>query len=218
MRLLYLHGFGSGPASRKANWFRDRFRSRCGLELELPQLVRGPFRAMTLTEQLETTAGLLAGETAPVTLVGSSMGGYVAALFAAANPNIVTNLILLAPAFGFPSRWVERLPAAELEAWRSTGQRNVFHHREDREEPLGYQIVTDAETYPDTPVVPGSIPALLLHGTRDETVPHRYSESFVLANPHARLVTFDDDHSLLDSLEPMWLEMQNFLTDTSAAR
>lgn len=217
MRLLYLHGFGSGPSSRKANWFRDRFHSRLGLSLELPQLVRGPFRDITLTEQLETVAGLLRDNSGPVTLVGSSMGGYIATLFANANPNTITKLVLLAPAFGFPTRWLERLPASVLKSWRNTGQHNVFHHHNGKEEPIGYQLVTDALTYPDTPSVPPAIPTLILHGTRDETVPHSYSKSFVAANPHSKLVSYDDDHSLLDSLGPMWQEIESFLHDSNCS-
>ena len=43
-RFIYLHGFGSGPGSQKAQFFRQRFAD-CGIELEVPEptaiVVRG---------------------------------------------------------------------------------------------------------------------------------------------------------------------------------
>ena len=36
-RIVYLHGFASSPASKKAAFFRDRFRE-VGVEIEIPDL------------------------------------------------------------------------------------------------------------------------------------------------------------------------------------
>src|ERR1700692_983638 len=70
-----------------------------------------------------------AGE--PVTLVGSSMGGYLAALYAARGPE-TARVVLMAPAFGFARRWRERLGAAAVEEWKRTGALEVFHYGEGR--------------------------------------------------------------------------------------
>lgn len=224
MKLFYLHGFGSGPSSRKAQWFRDRFRAH-GLDLEIPNLVPGEFSGMTLSGKLEVVANLVEGnpDASPknpaaqaasgcnVTLLGSSMGGYVATLYAMQNPDRVSRLILLAPAFGFPTRWLERHPPGEIEAWRTTGFATVYHAENDREEQIGYQLVTDAEQYPDYPEIPTDIPILILHGKNDESVPISYAETFLEHNPHARLVGYDSDHSLLDVLDPAWKEIAAFL-------
>ena len=43
----------------------------------------------------------------PVTLMGSSLGGYLAALYAARHAE-VERLVLMAPAFCFPRRWAAR--------------------------------------------------------------------------------------------------------------
>ena len=44
----------------------------------------------------------------PAILIGSSLGGYLAALYAARHPAQIERLVLLAPAFQFPRRWRER--------------------------------------------------------------------------------------------------------------
>ena len=93
MRVLYLHGFASGPSSGKAQWFRRAFAER-GIELEIPDLVEGGFENLTITGQLGVIERAAKGE--PVSLIGSSMGGYLAALYASRHPE-AARLVLLAP-------------------------------------------------------------------------------------------------------------------------
>jgi pimeloyl-ACP methyl ester carboxylesterase len=146
-----------------------------------------------------------------VTFLGSSMGGYVAALYAMQHPERVSRLVLLAPAFGFPTRWLERHPPHEVESWRETGFTTVYHAEHAREEQIGYQLVTDARQFPDYPEISPDIPILILHGRRDESVPISYSDTFLEVNPHARLAAYESDHSLLDVLDPLWKEIASFL-------
>ena len=68
----------------------------------------------------------------PISLIGSSMGGYLAALYAARHPE-VARAVLLAPAFGFARRWAERLGPARVEEWRRTGAMYVYHYSEGRD-------------------------------------------------------------------------------------
>src|SRR3712207_248123 len=98
MRVLYLHGFASGPSSGKAQFFRARLAER-GVQLEIPDLVEGDFENLTITGQLAVIERTARGD--PVVLMGSSLGGYLAALYASSHPE-VTKLILMAPAFYFP--------------------------------------------------------------------------------------------------------------------
>src|SRR5262245_28397540 len=83
MRYVYLHGFASGPQSRKAQFFREKLAS-VGVALEIPALDEGDFEHLTITRQLAFLTRLLLGE--PVVLMGSSMGGYLAALYASHHP------------------------------------------------------------------------------------------------------------------------------------
>ena len=68
-----------------------------------------------MTGQLQVIDHAVHGD--PVILMGSSLGGYLAALYASRHPN-VERLVLLAPAFEFPARWRQRFSHGELAEWR----------------------------------------------------------------------------------------------------
>jgi pimeloyl-ACP methyl ester carboxylesterase len=145
----------------------------------------------------------------PVVLIGSSMGGYLAALYGARHPE-VERLVLLAPAFGFARRWPESLGPQVVQQWRDTGWRDVFHYGEGRDRRLSYRIIEDGAGYEDFPVVPQ--PVLILHGTRDEVVPASASREFANRDSgNRRLVLLDSGHELTDVLERLWDETANFL-------
>ena len=74
-RILYLHGFASGPSSGKARFFRHYLEAR-GAQIEIPDLAAGDFEHLTLTGQLAVIER--AANREPVALIGSSMGGYLA--------------------------------------------------------------------------------------------------------------------------------------------
>src|SRR6476469_4734739 len=141
MRILYLHGFASSPRSRKATFFKEQL-DRQGIPVSIPDLATGDFRNLTLTGQLRAIEREAGGDS--VFLIGSSMGGYLAALYAARRRE-VTGIILLAPAFRFRRRWAEVMGAEDFERWKQTGETLVYHYGEDREVPLGYQLMQDAE-------------------------------------------------------------------------
>jgi pimeloyl-ACP methyl ester carboxylesterase len=116
---LYLHGFASGPGSHKAAWLGTHL-ARHGVELEVPDLNAGDFSHLTLTRQMAVLDALLAGEPGPVTLIGSSFGGYLAALLAEQDPR-VERLVLLAPAFGFGALLESLFGAETMARWQRDG-------------------------------------------------------------------------------------------------
>jgi uncharacterized protein len=203
--IVYLHGFASGPNSGKARIFRECLE-RYGAKVRIPDLTAGDFEHLTLTGQLAVVESAAQG--CPVSLIGSSMGGYLAALYAARHPE-VSRVVLLAPAFGFSRRWEERLGAASLEAWRRTEVTEVFHYGEQRLVPLRYGLLLDAAHYEDYPDV--RQPALIFHGTLDDVVPARYSEQFAATRPNVRLELLPSGHELHDVLDYMTTETARFL-------
>ena len=203
--IIYLHGFASSPGSSKARFFRQKFEEY-GISIEVPELDCGDFEHLTITDQLEVIERVAGGR--PVTLIGSSMGGYVAALYAARDPE-VERLVLLAPAFGFGRRWPETLGRAEMERWRETGWKTVFHYGEGRERRLSYQLIEDALGYEDFPAV--SQPTLILHGIRDDVVPAELSERFATLHPNVRLILLASGHELTDVTGSLWAETASFL-------
>lgn len=195
--VVYLHGFASSPSSSKARYFRDLLE-QAGASVSIPDLAAGDFEHLTITRQLNILDQAVAG--LRVHLMGSSMGGWLAALYAARHPE-VERLVLLAPAFGFNRRWPERLGTAEMDRWRREQALQVFHYGENRPASIGYQLIEDAAGYDDFPDV--RQPVLIFHGAADDIVPVRYAEEFAKGRPNVTLEVVDSGHDLLNVLEPI---------------
>ena len=202
--IVYLHGFASGPSSGKARFFSSRFAEQ-HVPIQVPALDEGNFRELTITRQLAVIDRAVGGKKA--ILMGSSLGGYLAALYASTHVEI-ERLVLLAPAFRFPARWRERY-ATELDRWKREGSLPFYHYAAQTELPLGYQFVQDAAQYPDEPEF--HQPALILHGSRDPVVPASISSALAARHPNVSLRLFDSGHELTDVLDPMWAEVHRFL-------
>jgi pimeloyl-ACP methyl ester carboxylesterase len=205
MRIVYLHGFASGPQSRKAQTFREAFEER-GVALEIPRLDQGDFERLTVSGQLRLVEEILDGEACR--LIGSSMGGYLAALYAAAHPE-TERLVLLAPAFGFASRWREMQGPGVISSWRETGWLEVFHYGAKRQRRVHYGLLEDASNFPGFPDFAQE--ALIFHGVNDSVVPVGLSREFVASHPNARLREVDSDHELLSVLDVITDEAIPFL-------
>ncbi len=206
-QIIYLHGFASGPSSRKARHFRERF-DEAGSRIQVPDLSEGDFEHLTISGQVRVIERLAAGE--PVVLIGSSMGGYLASLYAARHPE-VRWVVLLAPAFGFARRWTETLEPAQLEEWKRTGWLSLYHYAEQRQRRVHYGLIADGLQYENYPDV--RQPALVYHGRNDMVVPHEYSIEFAKLRPSVRLELLESDHELADVLDAMWAGVRGFLLE-----
>ncbi|HEY4362221.1 MAG TPA: YqiA/YcfP family alpha/beta fold hydrolase [Bryobacteraceae bacterium] len=205
-RIVYLHGFASSPQSSKAQFFRKRFEER-GQTMVIPQLDGGDFPGLTITGQLRVVDQAVGND--PAILFGSSLGGYLAALFASRHPERVRKLVLLAPAFQFPSRWRARFSPEDLETWKQRGTLPIFHYGHKKEMGLGYQIVEDSSKYEEEPEF--AQPALVFHGVQDAVVPAQMSQDFAKRHPNVQVQLFNSGHELTDVLEEMWMSTLAFL-------
>ncbi|HEX5430682.1 MAG TPA: YqiA/YcfP family alpha/beta fold hydrolase [Bryobacteraceae bacterium] len=203
--MVYLHGFASSPQSMKAQFFRRRFES-CGFTVEIPELDEGNFSGLTITGQLKVIERAVADR--PAILMGSSLGGYLAALFASRS-TAIWKLILMAPAFEFPRRWRERYSPEEMERWQQLGYTEVFHYGYREERALGYQLVVDSLQYEDDPDF--GQPALIFHGIHDETVPVEISKAYAARHDDVTLRLLDSGHELTDRVEEMWTQTAAYL-------
>ncbi len=196
--IVYLHGFASGPSSTKGRYFAGRFAEH-GIELVQPDLVPD-FESITLSAQLEVIDTVVAGSTVRC-LIGSSMGGYLAALYAATHPS-VERVLCLAPAFDFAARWAARIGPDAMAKWRDSGRLPVFHYGLGRTADVGYGLYTDSLQFDAYPAV--AQPVLVAHGVHDDVVPVELSREFVRRAPHAGLREFDSDHQLINVLPELW--------------
>ena len=117
-------------------------------------------------------------------LVGSSFGAAVA--LAAAGEIRPQGIALRSPMVDIAAVQRERRGDRVMEQWRKKGFIEEPKYR------LSYEYVADAEQYDLQSAVGelGRVPITVVHGDRDDIVPHHFSQEFVAASPTTRtLVT-----------------------------
>jgi uncharacterized protein len=218
--MVFAHGFGSVRGGEKSvaletecarrGWafaacdFRGHGESD-GTMLEL--------RGRRLIEDLDVITREAANRAgSPVFLFGSSMGGWASAWFAAKHPGRVAACAFVAPAFRF-LEW-KRLREAERGEWRRTGRLRVRNEFVDVE--IDYALTDDANDYLfETLAAEFHAPAIIFHGTADETVPYSLSVEFAerCAVGDIELVLFKNgDHRLNRERERLAFAACEFFT------
>lgn len=176
----------------------------------------GLFQSLTLSRYLADLQLILAMlEQRAVVLVGSSMGGWLAAIAAGRWPSRMAGLLLIAPAFNFIQQIYGRLSTPEQRQWRETGLRRWQDPYGLGEITMQYDLVADGWRYDLLRFPPRlSCPVEILHGSADEAVPLRQSYHFAavaqapllsvrpLAGTKHRLQ--GADAVLLRSLQALW--------------
>jgi pimeloyl-ACP methyl ester carboxylesterase len=198
--VLYLHGFGSGPRSAKGAALGTRLRGAVA-SFAIPDLEAGDFFRLTMdaiVERAAAAADALPDDGRPLLVIGSSLGGYSAALMASRRrlPRLA-GLLLIAPAFHFPDRWRERLGEAGVARWKAEGSWPFYHHGAERELPLGAAFLASCEALPGIPGAAG-VPVAIVHGRQDETVDWRGSLAYAEADPRVELHLVTGDHRLTE--------------------
>ena len=164
--VIYLHGFASSAQSSKATFFASKLRKR-GVDLLTPDLNDPDFSTLTVTRMIEQVGALIdARPGAPVTLVGSSLGGFVAVQTAMKYSERISRLILLAPALDLSSGPPGDKTLAE---WKRSNRMDVFHYAYGRLMPLEYGLYADARTY-DSMNASLKMPIQIFQGRRDTAV------------------------------------------------
>ncbi|WP_071518389.1 YqiA/YcfP family alpha/beta fold hydrolase [Geitlerinema sp. PCC 9228] len=204
---IYLHGFASGPQSRKARYLSDRFAD-WGYPLTIPDLNQGDFYHLTLTRQLQQVAALLPQSPQTATLIGSSFGGLTAAWLAEKYPQ-VRQIILLAPAFQFLDCWLPTLSPKDRHTWQTEGKLSVYHHAYQQPLPLHHRFLTDLRSYRESQLQ-RPVPTLLLHGRHDEVISIEVSRQFAKTRSWVTLQELDSDHALVNVLPEIWQATREF--------
>jgi pimeloyl-ACP methyl ester carboxylesterase len=169
---------------------------------------------------LERGLGYVVREAGPFSstfLVGSSMGGVTALWYSALNPDRVAANLLVAPAFELAGRLLLSLGRGGAQRWREEGKTHIV--TEYAEFDLGYGFVQDEARYPIATLVKKlKTPTLIVHGTNDDTVPHRLSRSFAERIENSRLTLIaGGDHRLAEHKETLFTEMWDFVNQLDGA-
>lgn len=213
-QIVYLHGFASSPESSKAQFLKERLGD-CGVSFVCPDLNEPDFSTLTTSRMITQVADLVAElPYGPITLIGSSLGAFVALCVAEhAREDVrrrIDRLVLLAPALDFGKTTVADLGADGMAHWQQTGWWELNHHAFRERRRVHYELFRDAQRY-DTFAVSREIPTLILQGSQDDVVDPRMVSRFAEQRPHVSMVMLDDDHRLGSTLDRVWSETARFL-------
>lgn len=196
---VYLHGFASSPASKKASLFTNRF-NELGVSLSVPDLNGGDFENMTLTRQMNTLFHLMDQfKNKDVCIIGSSMGAYIAILAAQQKMNI-NAIYLMAPGFNFLGRWMLKLNLLYEDEASWDTLIPVFHYRYGETRLINTRLFKDARIW-SRYKMKRELPTRIVHGKNDKVVPIEESRKFADAHPWCSLYELNTDHGLLGYID-----------------
>jgi pimeloyl-ACP methyl ester carboxylesterase len=209
MHIVYLHGFASSVHSTKGTFLAKKFRER-GMAVHMPDFNEPEFTTLTVTRMVEQVERVLdALPAGAITLIGSSLGGFVAVQVALRRK--VDRLVLLAPALDFDGKRMHEIGDRSVTEWQETGELNVFHYGFGRIVPVHYGLYTDVCGY-DCVNATLSMPILIFQGRRDTAVSSEVVERWASSRPNVELHLLDDDHQLGGSLDYIWTTTRDWLS------
>ena len=170
--MIFLHGLESSSQTYKAGVIRNTFP-----ELIVPDFT-GPLEA-----RMKALYPIL-GDKGDWTIIGSSFGGLMGAIFTCEHPDQVRKLVLLAPALMLPEFAPFRDASTSLTVRAASGGTPVQDGSTGR--------------------VPVSVPTTIIHGTGDTVVPLetvREIAKKVFTNLIYKIV--DDDHRLHNATDTL---------------
>lgn len=219
---VFVHGLGSDRRGDKARYFAEFFGQRgfgyAALDTTGHGGSEGEIRTLTLTRQIDDLAGFLGyirrkeEWTGRVVLIGSSLGGLTSAWTSVEEPEGIAGLALIAPAFRFVDNIMAGVGERRVREWRDTNSLRI-------ESPwlkldFTWDLAADWQGYEhDSLASRLRVPALILHGTRDEQVPVDDSRRVAAASGgRVKLVEIPGgDHRLTDHKEKLAQEILAFV-------
>lgn len=198
--VLYLHGFASSPESGKAQKFAAACAER-GIGFTCPDLNEPSFETLTVTRMLDVARGVIESVSGPVAIVGSSLGGFVAAHAAARDTTgRVARLCLMAPAFDFGGNRLRQLGEHGIERWRAEGSLEFFHYAHNQPRRVWFRLYEDAAQY-DAFALRLALPIHIFMGRQDDTVTPESVADWAEGRPQVEVTWYEDGHQLGASID-----------------
>jgi len=206
---LYIHGLGSVRTGLKSDSLLQHAEARGRAFVRYDQRGHGESSGtigrVTITE-LIADALVIARRMPQCVLVGSSLGGLVAAFASVLAPDRVRALCLIAPAIGLAKNLRDRLDA---DGCMQTSNGLRF--------PVLQHVIDDAKNLREDDLAARiTVPTLVVHGTLDDVVPSRASELFFAAIPAPRKdlwIVANGDHRLANEGPAMWRRLDRLIDD-----
>lgn len=184
-QILFITGFLSKRWGNKskalAQWCQERGWGFCCFDFRGwgdSDGTWGVYRLLQWLEDAEAVANLLA-DGPPVTIVGNSLGGWLAWLIAQ-KQQTVEELILIAPAFNMMGIRAREIAADRRERWQSTGAMPWDDEPLHREASIPWHWVEDSQMlWERRHDLPRRVKTTILHGLQDTVIRPEGSWTFV---------------------------------------
>jgi pimeloyl-ACP methyl ester carboxylesterase len=151
-QILFITGFLSKRWGNKskalAQWCQEQGWGFCCYDVRGFGESEGTFTDYTLSDWMADARSVIRTLTSgpPVTIVGNSLGGWIAWLMAQECPEI-ERLILIAPAFNMMGLRAAQIPAARRQAWQTTGWMPWDDEPLHKDWPLSWKWVEESDAY-----------------------------------------------------------------------
>ncbi len=182
---MFLHGLLSDAQGDKSMtlWNEAERNNRSWIRFDMRAHGKsdGTFDEFTISRALEDVRAVFGiFPDRPKFLVGSSMGGWVAAQLATDAALNIGGAVLIAPAFSFMHQLFQSLKSEEQHQWKNQGYWNFDGDGIENGFALSYDAVTDSIQYDLLgQAATFDCPVRILHGRLDDVVPANQSQKFM---------------------------------------
>ncbi|HVG94262.1 MAG TPA: alpha/beta fold hydrolase [Planctomycetota bacterium] len=223
---VFVHGFGSDRSGAKATAIRTAAGTVGATFVAFDARGHGASsRApedLTLTgflEDLDVVADAFGPRGKRLVLIGSSLGSLAVAWWSATRAGRSTANVLIAPAFGFMTRFLEEIGPERAAAWEREG---VLRYRNEwLDTPLRHALVSDAARHDEARLARiYATDTRILHGLVDDRVPWQVSVEFAERCRHRPLdvvLLGGGDHRLGDRVDDLARWTLDFVADRRRA-
>lgn len=184
-QILFITGFLSKRWGNKskalAQWCQERGWGFCCYDVRGFGDSEGTFTDYTLSDWISDARTVMRTLTdgPPVTIVGNSLGGWIAWLMAQEFA-VVHELILFAPAFNMMGERARQISPERRNTWYFTGAMPWDDDEVHRDYPISWKWVEESEElWKRHPVNPRRVKTTILHGLQDTVIQPRGSWRFV---------------------------------------
>lgn len=183
-QILFITGFLSKRWGNKskalAQWCQEKGWGFCCYDVRGFGDSDGQFTDYTLSDWIADARTVLKSlETGPpVTMVGNSLGSWIAWLVAQEFP-IVEELILIAPAFNMMGERAKAISKERLHDWHTAGWMPWDDDPLHKDWPISWKWIEESEGYwAKTFELVRSVKTTILHGEQDMVIPSEGSRRF----------------------------------------
>ncbi|MFA1539960.1 YqiA/YcfP family alpha/beta fold hydrolase [Actinomadura monticuli] len=209
-RLVYLHGFASGPYSSKASLIAD-LSARFGLALAVPDLNLPTFESLSMDAMVDMACHIMAANRNRTFAMGGSLGAAVLlrALAERRAPN-VERAVLLAPVVDHRAALLRVAGLRDEEPWRRSGTLEFQHYAAGMPLPVGYGLIDRPPPLDDGVLARIELPVLLLSAADDTVATEEETTRLLRVLPNATSVTMPTDHQFTRGFDATWAAVSDF--------